>query len=303
MIRIGAVLPPDLPPKEIISFVQELDLVADSVWIWDDLGFSGGISQTSIALTATQKMTVGLGITPVAFRHPASAAMEFSTLAQAFPNRFIAGLGHGVQHWMEQLGERVESPLPKLKETHEVISALLGGGTISIDGQHFSYTNVSLRKPPKPSPPIYIGARGPETIKYAGQSADGMITAEWTSPAVLKDVRKQLRTDQPLVAYVAYDNPKPHQIEKELTRHLNHIKDRSDVARTVASGKLPDELNIDDITSASAIGGLDELEQTAKEFAESGVTEIVLVAQSPSALSYLPSALEELKHRFRHTTP
>ncbi|MDJ0498828.1 MAG: LLM class flavin-dependent oxidoreductase [Acidimicrobiia bacterium] len=297
MVRIGAVLPADLPPHKIAHVAQTLDPAADSLWVWDDLGFNGGLAQAAIALASTRKATVALGITPVAFRHPASAAMEFSTLAEAFPNRFIAGLGHGVQHWMHQLGEAVDSPLTRLRETHQAISALLAGQTVTTQDQYITLTDVALRHPPGSPPPIYIGARGPATIRYAGRAADGMITAEWTSPTVIEQVRGQLRPNQPLVAYVAYDNPEPHRLESELNRHLTEIQARTDIARTVAPNRKPDQLNLSDIQTASAIGGPDQLHQTAATLTAAGATEIVLVAQSTKALDHLPHAIQDLRDR------
>ena len=75
----------------------------DEVWFVEDLTYSGGIAQVSTALAITKKITIGLGIMPIMVRNPAFVAMEINTLGIIFPNRFIAGFGHGVTSWMKDV--------------------------------------------------------------------------------------------------------------------------------------------------------------------------------------------------------
>ena len=44
-------------------------------------------------------------------------------VAEAFPGRFKAAIGHGVQDWMRSIGEQVESPLTLLRETTVAVTA------------------------------------------------------------------------------------------------------------------------------------------------------------------------------------
>ena len=42
--------------------------------------------------------------------------MDLATLANLAPGRLLAGIGHGVQDWMEQMGARTSSPVTTLDE-------------------------------------------------------------------------------------------------------------------------------------------------------------------------------------------
>ena len=56
------------------------------------------------ALAVTERLAVGIGILPAVARNPAITAMELATLAGLAPGRVVAGIGHGVQEWMAQVG-------------------------------------------------------------------------------------------------------------------------------------------------------------------------------------------------------
>jgi hypothetical protein len=47
-------------------------------------------------LAATTRIAVGIGIMPAGARNVCFAAMEPATLAQLYPGRLIAGIGHGM---------------------------------------------------------------------------------------------------------------------------------------------------------------------------------------------------------------
>lgn len=70
--------------------------------------------------------------------------MEWAALAEFFPGRLIAGLGHGVQTWMEQIGARVASPLTLLEETTTAVRQLLAGEEVTIAGRYVQLTGVQL---------------------------------------------------------------------------------------------------------------------------------------------------------------
>ena len=56
------------------------------------------------ALSVTERVRVGIGLLPVPLRNVTQAAIEIATIDRLFPGRFVAGIGHGVQTWMEQAG-------------------------------------------------------------------------------------------------------------------------------------------------------------------------------------------------------
>lgn len=119
----------------------------DQFWIVEDCFYLGGISQAAIALTATSTIKVGIGINPGVAHNPAILAMEYATLARAFPGRLIGGIGHGVAEWMEQIGEKPASPLTSIEEITTSLIRLLNGERITVDGRYVKLTDVELDPP------------------------------------------------------------------------------------------------------------------------------------------------------------
>ena len=76
----------------------------DQLWVIEDCFYTAGISLAATALARTESLTVGIGILPAVARNPAVTAMEIATLAKLAPGRLLAGIGHGVQEWMDQMG-------------------------------------------------------------------------------------------------------------------------------------------------------------------------------------------------------
>src|SRR5690606_38156962 len=133
--NIGIAFVPTLPPERLrplARLAEESGL--DEFWVWEDCFKESGIAGAAIALGATESITVGLGIMPAPLRNVALAAMETVTVARAFPGRFLPGIGHGVQHWMGQVGGRVASPLTLLREYAVALRSLLDGEDVTTSG-------------------------------------------------------------------------------------------------------------------------------------------------------------------------
>ena len=159
---------------------------ADELWIIEDCFYTAGVSLAAAALTTTERLTVGLGILPAVARNPAVTAMEIATLAGLAPGRLLAGIGHGVQDWMEQMGARTPSPVTTLAEVIGAVKRLLAGERVTTYGHHVRLTDVQLDQPPPQTPPVLAGVRGPRSLAMAGRVADGLVLAEGTGPIALR---------------------------------------------------------------------------------------------------------------------
>ncbi|GAA1992886.1 LLM class flavin-dependent oxidoreductase [Microbacterium pumilum] len=180
---VGVMLPRDLPADQVLTFARRAeDLGFDELWVVEDLGFRGGIAQASAVLAVTERITVGIGILPAGARNAAFTAMELATLAQLFPNRLVAGIGHGMPVWMRQVGAWPKSPLTLLEEYTTAIRTLLRGEPGPGAGRYVDVAGVTLTEIPDVVPPILLGVRGPKSLAVAGRSADGAILAEPSTP-------------------------------------------------------------------------------------------------------------------------
>ena len=183
----------DAPAGAVTEQAQAAEgLGFDEFWVIEDCFFTAGVSLAAAALTATDRIGVGIGIMPAVARNPAITAMEIATLAGLAPGRFHAGIGHGVQEWMAQMGARPPSPLTTLEETLTVVRALLRGQEVTFDGQTVQLDGVRLDAPPNPVPLVSAGVRGPKSLAVSGRRADGTILADFCTVEYLTWARARI---------------------------------------------------------------------------------------------------------------
>lgn len=189
--RIGVVVRPQLPPEALRDAVVQAEQAGvDDVWLWEDCFLTGGPTAAVAALAATERVRVGLGLMPVPLRNAALTAMEIATVERLFPGRFAPALGHGVQEWMTQVGAGVGSPLTLLREHTGAVRSLLRGEQVDVAGRYVRLDGVRLDWPPRQSPPLLLGARGPRTLRLAGELADGVVLDDpGTGPSALTPTR------------------------------------------------------------------------------------------------------------------
>jgi len=193
MTRLGVIFTADRPPERLRAFAAEAESAGlDELWLWEDCFLAGGIASSATALAATEQLTVGLGVMPAVFRNPVACAMEIATLARLHPGRFIAGLGHGVPAWMDQIGALPDKPVRALEETAAAVRRLLAGERVSTTGDYVNLEDAQLAQAPAVVPPVVLGVRRPFGLRASGRSADGTILAEPAPPAYIQWACKQI---------------------------------------------------------------------------------------------------------------
>jgi alkanesulfonate monooxygenase SsuD/methylene tetrahydromethanopterin reductase-like flavin-dependent oxidoreductase (luciferase family) len=205
MTTVGAIFPPyNNPPETLRAAAEAADEAGlEELWLWEDCFLNGGISAAAAALAWTDRLKVGVGITPVPFRNVAVQAMEIATLARMFGDRAIVGVGHGVQEWMGQVGARAQSPMTLLREYVSALRSLLGGETVSTEGRYVNLDRVRLDWPPKAKPPIVIGGTGPKTLQLSGELADATILTASTTLDGVRAARGHInRDDHRVIVFV-----------------------------------------------------------------------------------------------------
>ena len=171
------------PTTELAGFARELDAAGvDDLWVVEDLNWAGSIATAATALALTERLRVGIGVAPAPFRNPALLAMELAALAELHPHRLIAGIGHGVPRWMEQVGAKVASPLTLLEETVVATRRLLAGETVTSEGRYVRISDVTLVHRPEVPPKVVTGVVRPKSLRLSGRFADGTVLAEGIGP-------------------------------------------------------------------------------------------------------------------------
>jgi alkanesulfonate monooxygenase SsuD/methylene tetrahydromethanopterin reductase-like flavin-dependent oxidoreductase (luciferase family) len=290
-MNVGMCFDRSLPATFVVEVAEALEGAGvDQLWVIEDCFYTAGVSLAATALARTESLTVGIGILPAVARNPAVTAMEIATLAQLAPGRLLAGIGHGVQDWMEQMGARTPSPLTTLDEAITIVRGLLHGERITFDGSVFTMRDVSLEAPPSDPPPVLAGVRGPKSLALAGRVADGVVLAEGAGPAYVResigharpagpfrvsvftalavgdDAREMRRAMAPFVAgLLDGSNPAP-----EAHPHIDEIRERHDARGVDGIADMP----ADWWTELGAIGTLDDAVRHAEALADAGAHDV-----------------------------
>lgn len=231
MTVLGVVFRPQLPPERLRPMARAADEAGlEELWLWEDCFLASGVASTAAALASTSRLAVGVGLLPVPLRNVALAAMEVATLERMFPGRLRVGVGHGVQSWMAQVGEAVDSPVTLLREHLGALRALLRGETVTVKGRYVALDGVTLDWPPAAAPRVFAGAVGPRTLRLSGEAADGTIIVAGTTPGRLREAVSLVeqgrlragRTDAHRVTvylHAATGPDGPQRLSAEMARH------------------------------------------------------------------------------------
>ena len=187
MPAIGVIFHPKFPPETLGDYARRAESAGfDELWLWDDCFLPGAFTSAAIALSATHRLKVGIGLLPATAYNPLFAAMEITTLARAFPDRILPGFGHGVGTWMAQIGAAPKSSMKALDETVTAVRQLLGGDLVTTHGEQVNLDKVQMQLTPAQVPPLYIGAIRERSLRLAGRVGDGTILTEMSSPAYVR---------------------------------------------------------------------------------------------------------------------
>ncbi len=191
---IGLVLGSAVAPHLLQGAAQMAESSGfDELWLAEDFFFTGGISGAAIALGATERISVGLGVVSAVVRHPALLAMEISTISATFPGRFSAGIGLGVPDWIRQMGLHPKSPLAAMRACVTSVRELLRGETLDAEGGVFAFDDVVLTYPEPGLPtPIHMGVSGPKMLSLSGEIADGSILSVSASHEYVRWARERI---------------------------------------------------------------------------------------------------------------
>jgi alkanesulfonate monooxygenase SsuD/methylene tetrahydromethanopterin reductase-like flavin-dependent oxidoreductase (luciferase family) len=284
-VRIGVMYDRDWAPEELPGFARRAEaLGVDDLWVVEDLGWGGGVSAAAVALGATERVRVGIGITPAPLRSPALLAMELATLSRVFPGRLVAGIGHGVPEWMARAGVAPRSPLALLEETVTSVRTLLRGGRVELAGREVHLDGVELVHPPVEVPPVVTGVVRPRSLELSGRVADGTVITEGHGPGDLANARALTvkggaGPDHSLtvLAFACVDDD-PEEVRRALDPHVE--------GHAAWLGRPREEVFTVSGTAAQAAGRV-------RELAEAGADTVVLRIAGTDPLRQLEAVLTQ----------
>jgi 5,10-methylenetetrahydromethanopterin reductase len=116
------------------------------------------------------------------------------TQEAAGPGRFHLGFGAS-RIFMKEIGADDVKPLNSARDSVRIVRGVLSGEPFDYDGPAFSAHVPGLAadaQSPRDGVPIYIAGTGPRMQQYAGEEADGLLTASITTPAFVRYSRENM---------------------------------------------------------------------------------------------------------------
>lgn len=136
-------------------FVREMERLGyGTLWYGESLA-QEAFSRGSIYLAATERLVVASGIASIWARDPAAMANGGRTLAEAWPGRFILGIGVSHAPTVKLRGHDYERPYSAMRDYLEAMSS------------------APWRGPDAEMPPIVLAALGPKMVALSGERAAG----------------------------------------------------------------------------------------------------------------------------------
>jgi coenzyme F420-dependent glucose-6-phosphate dehydrogenase len=271
---------------------------------------------------------------PILRYHPAIVAQVFATLGYMFPERVFLTVGTGEavnevpagNQWPSNV-ERFE----RLKEAVDIIKKLWNEEWVDYNGKYYTLKDSNLYTKPQKPIPLYIAAMGPQTAKFAGEQGDGLVTNE-VNVQNLKD--KILPAFKAGVEEISismsslskskensanYDKNLPKKNYEHMTKAVfipaSYDEDKQKALKSISFWKgamIKAFFKVDvhdprEIQENGQVVGNDTMEQMAfvisnaeegikkvKEYADIGITDVVLINSSPNRENFVKLLSKEI---------
>jgi probable F420-dependent oxidoreductase len=138
------------------QLIEELGYGA--IWFGEGLGREA-FTHASILLGATRRIAVGTGIANIFGRDPVTMLNGARTLAEAWPDRFVLGMGVSHAKLVTARGHAYAQPVTAMASYLDAMEAAP------------AYTAVA----PRSSPPIVLAGLGPRMLALAAERTSGAL--------------------------------------------------------------------------------------------------------------------------------
>ena len=263
--RIGVFAGPlnDQPAAIQREFVREMERLGyGTLWYGEALA-QEAFARGAIYLSATERLVIASGIANIWARDAAAMANGGRTLTEAWPGRFILGIGVSHAPSVRIRGHNYERPYSAMREYLDAMDA------------------APWRGPDAGLPPIVLAALGPRMVGLAGERTAGAYPY-FTTTAHIREVRgilgpePFLASDLPVV--LAGDLAVARAIgDRHLAYYLGAANYRNNLLRLGWSEADLEKPGSDALFEAIvAWGDLDRIGEKVRDRFEAGSDQVVL---------------------------
>jgi probable F420-dependent oxidoreductase len=147
------------PADQLRTTIVELEKLGwRSLWTWEVFGREA-LTNAGLLLCATQQLMIGTGIANIWARDPVAMAAAQRTLTEAYPGRFVLGIGVSHAPIVDARGHRYERPLERMRAYLDAMDAAPWQGP-----------------PLQEEPARVLAALGPRMLELAAERSAGALT-------------------------------------------------------------------------------------------------------------------------------
>ena len=197
--RVALYLQDKHPLREGMEYAQYAEEKGfEAVWQAESRLVRDAIVPMAAFAAVTDRIKVGSGVINNWTRNIGLLAATFLTLDDLAPDRVICGIGA----WWDPLARNVgidrRKPLKAMRETIEVMRALLAMENVTYHGEFHHVDGIELdvvhgRREPR-NVAMMIGATGPKMMELTGEIADGAVLNYCVPPEYNLEAMEQLET-------------------------------------------------------------------------------------------------------------
>ncbi len=271
-----------LGPLARIAWARERDAVQQleaagygAFWPGEGNGTREIFAHCTLLLGATEQAVVAPGIANIYARDPLAAASGANTLAEAFPGRFVLGLGVSHKPMVEQRGAVYDRPLTAMRSYLD-----------ALDDAPF------VSAAPAEAAPVVLAALGPKMLDLARERTFGahpyFVPPEHTAQARERLGAGRLLAPEQAVLLAsgpseARSQAREHvRVYLQLPNYVNNLR-RLGFTDEDVSGDGSDRL----VDAIVAWGSLDQVRERVVAHLEAGADHVALQALGPRSLEQL----------------
>jgi 5,10-methylenetetrahydromethanopterin reductase len=183
IMKFSISLIPEVAPQRAAAIAKSAETNGvNGFWVVDQINDRDVWMTLAACALETKKIRLGTGVTNVSLRDPTLVAQAIGTLDQMAPRRTFCGISIGDPSVLRHYGQLPPlnelKPFGRLRESMEVIRALIHDGKCDFNGQFLKYSGITTSATTKNTVPFYLGGMGgPKSFQLAGEIGDGVTSA------------------------------------------------------------------------------------------------------------------------------
>jgi probable F420-dependent oxidoreductase len=253
-----------------------------ALWIPESLGSKEVLAHAALLLNGTSAVPIATGIANIHARDPMAMANGARALGEAFPDRFVLGIGVSHAPSVALRGGDYGSPLAQMGA---YLDAMAGA----------QYTG------PEPGPPVplVLAALGPKMLEMAAERADGahpyFVPVEHT-PMARRQLGPAACLATEVTAVLTNDRSAGLAIARAFARHYLALPNYANNLRRL--GWSDDDIGNDGsdriIDAVVAIGDVDAIVRRVKEHLDAGADHVCVQLREEKSTDPALAAYREL---------